>query len=409
MTSGLTPPRPLRVLAVQTTPAVSSEVSVLHTLLSASQLEPSVPPLETLLIQGVDERRPNGTQSAEVFSKLSSVSLHPVNVRGLGREGMSKGRRAAKLLDVAGLYSQWGQVAACSTNFQPDVIYSSQQRWDQRLAVRLARRTGAPRVVHLHYIVGPWLGRGAMGALRSAHAVIAVSGFIRNDAVAGGVPPERAHVLHNAMYRPERPADTGRQSARARVRGQLGIPDDSLIVGMVARLSTSKGQAELLEAMLPVLGRREKVHLVLVGSEYPSNNGMVDQLESMTAEAGMGSRVHLLGQRTDVPQLLEAFDVFAHPSHAEPFGLAVLEAMAHGLPVVAWDEGGTRELVIDSESGVLVSPGDIAGLGKALETLLLEGARRDAMGRTAEQLSHAAFDPAVASRRFAQLLDRMRA
>ena len=65
--------------------------------------------------------------------------------------------------------------------------------------------------------------------------------------------------------------------------------------------------------------------------------------------------------------------------------------------------------MIDSESGVLVSPGDIAGLGKALETLLLEGARRDAMGRTAEQLSHAAFDPAVASRRFAQLLDRMRA
>jgi glycosyltransferase involved in cell wall biosynthesis len=400
------PQAPLRVLAIQTTPAMSSEVSVFHTLLSASELRPEAPPLEVLLIQGADRERANGTQSAEAFSKLPSVEVHPVNVGGLGREGMSKARRAAKVFDVASLYGQWGRVAEGAEKFQPDLIYSSQQRWDQRLAVALARRAGIPRVVHLHYTVGPWLGRGAVDALRSAHAVVAVSDFIRDDAIRSGVRPERAHVLYNAIQRSERPRGSGRTWARVRLRRELAIPDDTLIVGMVARISASKGQTELVEAMLPVLRRHDEVHLVLAGAEYPSNSGVAKRLEDMATGERMGSRIHLLGQRPDVPQLLDAFDIFAHPTHAEPCALAVLEAISHGLPVVAWNEGGTRELVIDSESGVLVDTGDILGLGAALETLLLDPERRDAMGRSAHRLSRTAFDPVVASRRFADLLGK---
>src|SRR5262249_51184760 len=151
--------------------------------------------LEILLLQAVDGRRPDGQQVAEAFTGLGCVSVHPFEVGGLGREAASGVAQARKLIDVARLGGTWRGPRRLVEQFEPDLVYSSQQRWDQRLAVPLAESSGRPRVVHLHYNVGPWLGARSVRALTTADMVVTVSEFIRGDAIAAGAPADRVQTL----------------------------------------------------------------------------------------------------------------------------------------------------------------------------------------------------------------------
>ena len=376
-----------------------------RTLLSGMQHLPTPPPVEVLLLQGVDSRRPDGNHALQAFSTLRAVSLHEVPMGQLGRDGVGAARRAMKVVDVARLRRGRHRRYEVAEAFAPHLLYSSQQRWDQRLAADLARRLDRPRVVHLHYTVGPWLGDHAVNALREADLVLSVSDFIRDNAVTGGVRADRARTLHNAVQDSADPSEQERLGARARFRSELSLPDDALIVGMVARLSVSKCQVELLQAMVPLMRQSAATHLVLAGQEYPRGNGLATRLAEAAADAGVSRQVHLLGQRGDVPALLDALDVFAHPTRQEPCALSVLEAMAHSLPVVAWREGGTAELVDDTCTGVLVPPMDVNGLSGALGGLLADPALREALGRAGRARAREMFRPPEASERFLELLE----
>ena len=146
------------------------------------------------------------------------------------------------------------------------------------------------------------------------------------------------------------------------------------------------------------------MHLVLAGTEYPSGNGLTERLSREAGAAGVGTQLHLLGHRRDVADLLDAFDVFAHPSREDPCPLAVIEAMAHGLPLVVWREGGPAELVVDHETGLQVAPMDVEGLGEALRVLVGDEALRTTMGRASRERIATSFRPDVAAARFEELL-----
>jgi len=193
-----------------------------------------------------------------------------------------------------------------------------------------------------------------------------------------GIAARKVQVLMNGVDT-ERFAPGGVE--RGAVLGQL--PDGAVVVGTVGRLDPVKGHTTLVSAVAR-LG--EKVHLVIVG-DGPERG----RLAAAVAAAGIGARVHLLGERSDVPALLRAFDIFCLPSRAEGISNTLLEAMATGLPVVATAVGGNPELVVEGKTGLLVPAADVAGLATALDRLASDAATRARLGVAARRRAAAEF------------------
>jgi glycosyltransferase involved in cell wall biosynthesis len=174
-----------------------------------------------------------------------------------------------------------------------------------------------------------------------------------------GWPQEKVEVVYNAVD-----AERVAVAAPPGLREQLGGSETRPLVLTPARLNPQKGHRALLEAIAEVPDA-----LFLFAGDGPERAPLVAEAERL----GVADRVRFLGRREDVPQLLAACDVFALPSLYEGSSLAVLEAMAAGIPIVSSAIGGTDELIEDGRSGLLVSPGDVKGLASALRRVLADG------------------------------------
>jgi glycosyltransferase involved in cell wall biosynthesis len=158
-------------------------------------------------------------------------------------------------------------------------------------------------------------------------------------------------------------------------RQELGVGDDTFLVGTVGRLAPQKGQRHLIEAMRSVVAAGQNAGLAIVG-EGP----LRERLEQQVAAAGLIGRVFFAGFRPDAPDLMRAFDVFVLPSLWEGFGLVLLEAMAAARPIVASRVSAIPEVVEDGVSGLLVPPGDARALAEAVLTLRNDATRRARLG-----------------------------
>jgi glycosyltransferase involved in cell wall biosynthesis len=160
----------------------------------------------------------------------------------------------------------------------------------------------------------------------------------------------------------ERYRDVELSSSAARER--FGLPADAFVVGSVARLSPQKAPLDMLEAFGHLARACPLAHLVMVG-DGPLRADVARAIE----HEGLGGRVHLLGLRTDVPEILRAFDVFALSSHWEGLPRVFPQAMAAGLPIVATRVAGAADAIVHGENGYLVDMGDTSGMGKRLVEL----------------------------------------
>lgn len=147
------------------------------------------------------------------------------------------------------------------------------------------------------------------------------------------------------------------------------LAHDGPVVGNVGRVVAQKGQLDLVEALPRVLEHHPRTRLVIVG-----DGDLRPALEARARELGVADAVELTGERDDVPALLASFDVFAYPSRFEGLCLAVIEAQAAGVPVVATPVGGIVETVIDGVTGLTVRAGDVRGLADVVVRLLNDGA-----------------------------------
>ena len=170
------------------------------------------------------------------------------------------------------------------------------------------------------------------------------------------------------------------------VRRELGLPEDVPLIGLVGRLDHwGKGHQELFTAMAH-LQERYPVHALLVGG-----GRRIDEVRQLAESLGLAPKVHFLGPRRDVPDLLHAMDMFVLPSYSEGMSLALLEAMAAGLPVVASAVGGTPEVVTDGVTGLLIPPRDAEALARALASLLADRAWAKQLGENARRHVEANF------------------
>jgi glycosyltransferase involved in cell wall biosynthesis len=245
------------------------------------------------------------------------------------------------------------------------------------LVARVRRRVHTKHGVNSYGWRGLWAARVTVRAL---DALVAVSPQTAEVARAKERPPtRRLHIIPNgiplATYGPD-------PKARARVRAELGIPPDAFVIGSVGRLAPEKDCPLLVRAVAPLLSA--SVRLVLVGD----GEHRAEVERAVPSECA--PYVLLTGARRDVPALLASFDVFVLSSRTEGLPLAVPEAMASGLPIVATGVGGIPSAV-PPHCGVLVPPRDESALHRAVAELARDPARARAMGRSARVHALARF------------------
>jgi glycosyltransferase involved in cell wall biosynthesis len=257
-----------------------------------------------------------------------------------------------------------------------------------------ARRSGVPLVYWMHNDVKE-RNKNFMEFIASRQRpdlVIANSEF-----TAGSLPLQFARIPPHVVIpcpvtRP--PAQASTPNQRAKMRAELETPAEAVVIALVGRPEAWKGHALLLEA----LARLREVpdwHCWIIGGA--SNDEQAAFLETLRASARgsrIADRVHFLGQREDVSELLAAADLFCQPNLTpEPFGIVFIEALYAGLPVVSADHGGAKEIV-DESCGRLVRPNDPAALAAALEELIRDEGKRAALSRNAPVHGAAVSDPA---------------
>lgn len=205
-----------------------------------------------------------------------------------------------------------------------------------------------------------------------------------------GIPGNRLHLLGNGIDLDRFGSRLDKGPVRRQVRRNLGIDPTVPTIGMVGRMVWEKGYREFFEAIAKLRSTNETpFEVVVVGPNEAGKHGAVDQrtIDQMT---DLG--VRFLGSRDDVDRLLCAFDVFALPSYREGFPRAAMEASAMGIPVVASDIRGCRQVVLDGETGFLVAPRRSDGLARALSLLLADSDLRHRMGENASRRAAAEFD-----------------
>jgi len=182
------------------------------------------------------------------------------------------------------------------------------------------------------------------------------------------VAPSRVAVVHNGVRVP--PLEEGIE-VRARFRRELGIEDADTLIGTVAVFRPVKDLITMLEAMAIIVKESPRAKLVLMGA-----GPQKEELEEAVARLGLQSVVHFPGFRRDATQLLPALDVFVLSSLSEGISLALLEAMAAGVPSVATSVGGTVEILQQPGCGLLVPPRSPRELANAIQSLMSDAERR---------------------------------
>jgi glycosyltransferase involved in cell wall biosynthesis len=221
--------------------------------------------------------------------------------------------------------------------------------------------------------------------------VLAVSSVIHQNVLdTTPVTPDRVLTLHDAI-------DTTLFSphpSRETVRSELHVAPGTVILGFVGRFSPGKGLEELLEALARLRGTSGPFHLVIVGEASFGEEAYGESIRQLCTGLGLDDLVTFTGFRQDIPALLSAFDVFAFPSHAESFGVALIEAMAMQLPVVSTNCDGVLDIVVDGETGLFVHPRQSGELAAALGRLIGDAALRHRLGEAGRRRVMMFFDRA---------------
>ncbi|MCU0959717.1 MAG: glycosyltransferase family 4 protein [Pirellulaceae bacterium] len=286
----------------------------------------------------------------------------------------------------AALRAQLAQLVAAR---RPHLLHANSVAM-ARLAGPVARRVGLPSVGHLRDIVR--LSAAARADLVCHHRLLAVSAATRDWYVAAGVPRAAIQVLYNGVdldrFQPGPPTGD--------LHRQLALPSSAPLLGTMGQLGARKGIDLFLAAAARVAAVHDAARFVVVGQRYSQKAEAVAFERALHATACRGAlagRVHWLGLRDDVPELLRELTLYVHAARQEPLGRVLLEAAASGLPIVATQVGGTGEIFgTTSPCALLVPPDAPARLAAAMSRMLGDPGLRHALGQAARQRATAWFD-----------------
>lgn len=249
-----------------------------------------------------------------------------------------------------------------------------------------ARLGGAAAVWHVR---NPAANFGRIGAwlVRRCGSLLFVSEHIAKP-FRDAFPDEqhRMAIVHEGIE----PSPYTAREAGTDLRDLLGAEPGERWIGAVGRITPWKGQDDFLRAAARIAERRPDARFLIIGdvvsspAERAADEAYRDRLHALADELGLGDRVRFTGYREDMPAVMNALDVFVLPSHGEPFGIVVLEAMAAARPIVATNAGGVPDIVRDGQEALLVPAGDVDAMADAIARLLAEDELAARLGRAAE-------------------------
>ena len=308
------------------------------------------------------------------------------------------------LVSLGTLVPMIRQVAQIAPNY--GLLYANTQKAlvVGAFASLLSRR---PLVFHLHDILSPdhfsRINRRLAVTLanRFATQVIANSETTRQAFGDAGGDLERTVVVYNG-FDPQ--VYQNLQLSREQWRQDLGL-GDRFVVGHFSRLAPWKGQHILIEALQDC---SEDIHVLLVGEALFGEQAYRDQLHQQVKTAGLSNRVHWLGFRADIPQLMAVCDLVVHTSTApEPFGRVVVEAMLSGRPVIAAAAGGVTELIEHGQTGWLSPPADPHALAARIMTCRNQPDQAIPIAYRAQRQARQRFDLSIINQQITHILQHV--
>lgn len=265
---------------------------------------------------------------------------------------------------------------------RPQIIHA-QTRVAQVLAWMICKKTGIPYVSTCHGFFRPHLGRRLFGFW--GKKVLAISEAVREHLVNDlKVKKEDICLIHNGIDVKKFQVPISEKEKTA-YKSRLGIKGGP-VVGIIARLSPVKGHKFLLMAIKEILSRHPKAQLLIIG-DGPLKKGLLE----LAIDLKLGERVFIEESTFDTRLPLSIMDVFVLPSLQEGLGLAVMEAMAAGVPVIGSNVGGVYSLIKDGRTGVLAPPADSGALAAALDRLLSDRKSALNMAENAKNLMREKF------------------
>lgn len=319
-----------------------------------------------------------GIPVSPIAGTAGSLRLHPVHTP-----------RAVAEMSLAAL-----QVRRLARRHGVDLVHANSIR--AGIVLGLARLSARATVVHVRDCLPPGpLTTASLRLIATATTVVANSRYTARS-VQAAAPSAHLEVVHNPVDLARwDPARIDRDAARARL-GTSG--QRQLLLGVVAQLSPWKGQGTAIEALRLLRDEGIDAHLLLIGSAKFvaratrfDNEAYVAGLRARVTEAGLEDRVSWLGEREDVPELVRALDILLLPSLEEPFGRALIEAMALGVPVISTDVGGPPEIIEQGREGYLLSPHEPAAWAQAIRRIAESPDRGREMGLAGRRRVEAAF------------------
>ncbi|MEJ2515070.1 MAG: glycosyltransferase family 4 protein [Gammaproteobacteria bacterium] len=273
-----------------------------------------------------------------------------------------------------------GRLKRLITEQAPDLVNVHSRRGADWLGGAAARLSGTPCVL-TRRVDNPEKRWVAALKYRLFDQVVSISGAVSRAMADAGVrrPPA---LIRSAVDGSKVATDCDR-AAFAR---EFDLPGNAAVLGMVAQFIPRKGHELVLDALPMVLRRDPETYVVFFG-----RGPLEEEVRNSASLQGLDSRVRFAGFRSDMDRLYACLDVLVHPASQEGLGVALLQAGAAGVPVVACRAGGIPEVVVHGETGLLVRPGDARGLAEAICRLVESRRLRRAMGEAARRRVETAF------------------
>jgi glycosyltransferase involved in cell wall biosynthesis len=255
--------------------------------------------------------------------------------------------------------------------------------------------TSTPFIVKVH----EWLDALM---LRFFDRVVAVSDEIGKEMADKGIPRRLIRIIRNGIE--VETLSASENGARSEIRREFGIREDAPVVGIVGRLAPEKGHGFFLDAAREVLRVVPDATFVVVGG------GLLEgELKARAERLGFADAVRFAGVRRDIARFYEAFDLLVSSSLREGTPMVLLEAMAMGKPVIATRVGGVPHLVRHDETGLVVPPGDVPALARAILELLQDRGRRAKLARAGQRLIRDEFSAMRMAEAYAKVYEEARA
>jgi glycosyltransferase involved in cell wall biosynthesis len=298
------------------------------------------------------------------------------------------------------------QLLRFTAQTRPDVVYTHTGANELFLSAIVAALQGVRTTCAVHTTKKTGAGERFSVLqrilMRRASAVVGLAPSHRQYLIAAeGLNPARTTYIYHGVDENQFHPRTG---ARPNLVAALA---ERRVIGVVGNLLPDKGHHILIEALPRVIEQHPDVSLVFAGND-PSPSGEIKAaLQAQAQRLGLADRVVLLGHRSDVACILAGLDVFVLPSLRETFSMAILEAMACGLPVVITNVGSLQEMVANGHEGFIVEPNDLTALADRLNLVLSDRGRAKAIGIAARHRVERDFTLDRMVDQYANLFDRL--